>query len=148
MAGIPHKLLSGLRFYDRKEVKDIMAYLKLIINPDDDIALFRCINEPKRGIGKTSLDNAAKIAAEKRISIYDTIVNYYHELGRSGHKMQEFAALIEELRSEMDTMPIGDFVERVIKKSGYYNFLTLTDDVESRSRLENLGELISRCEKL
>ena len=143
MAGIPHKLLSGLRFYDRKEVKDIMAYLKLIINPDDDIALFRCINEPKRGIGKTSLDNAVKIAAEKRISIYDTIVNYYHELGRSGPKMQEFAALIEELRSEMDTMPIGDFVERVIKKSGYYNFLTLTDDVESRSRLENLGELIS-----
>ena len=57
--------------------------------------------------------------------------------------MQEFAVLIEELRSEMDTMPIGDFVERVIKKSGYYNFLTLTDDVESRSRLENLGELIS-----
>lgn len=143
MAGIPHKLLSGLRFYDRKEVKDIMAYLKLIINPDDDIALGRCINEPKRGIGKTSLEKASRIAAEKHISVYDTIVNYYNELGRSGPKMQEFASLIEELRSEADTMPIGDFVERVIKKSGYYNFLTLTDDVESRSRLDNLGELIS-----
>ena len=143
MAGIPHKLLSGLRFYDRKEIKDIMAYLKLIINPDDDIALGRCINEPKRGIGRTSLENAAKIAAQKEISVYDTIVNYYNELGRSGPKMQEFAALIEELRSEADTVPIGDFVERVIKKSGYYNFLTMTDDVESRSRLDNLGELIS-----
>lgn len=143
IAGIPHKLLSGLRFYDRKEIKDIMSYLKLIVNPDDDIALKRCINEPKRGIGKTSLENAEKIAADRKISIYDVIVNYYNELGRGGLKMREFAVLIEELRSESDTMPIGDFVERVIKKSGYHAFLTLTDDVESRSRLENLGELIS-----
>lgn len=143
LAGISHKLLSGLRFYDRKEIKDIMSYLKLIINPDDDMALSRCINEPKRGIGRTSLENAVRIASEKHTSIYDTIVNYYNELGRSGPKMHEFAVLIEELRSEADTMPIGSFVERVIKKSGYYNYLTLTDDVESRSRLENLGELIS-----
>ncbi len=143
MAGISHKLLSGLRFYDRKEIKDIISYLKLIVNPDDDVALSRCINEPKRGIGRTSLENAVKLAAEKHISIYDTIVNYYNDLGRSGLKMHEFAVLIDELRSESDTMPIGSFVERVIKKSGYYNYLTLTDDVESRSRLENLGELIS-----
>lgn len=143
MAGIPHKLLSGLRFYDRKEIKDIMSYLKLIINPDDDIALARCINEPKRGIGRTSLEKAAAIASERHISIFDSIVNYYNELGRGGLKMHEFATLITELRAEADTLSIGDFVERVIKKSGYYNYLTLTDDVESRSRLENLGELIS-----
>lgn len=143
IAGIPHKLLSGLRFYDRKEIKDIMSYLRLIVNPDDDIALKRCINEPKRGIGKTSLEKASEIASANGISLYDTIVNYYESLGRSGLKMREFAVLIDELRQEADTMPIGDFVERVIKKTGYYNSLTLTDDIESKARLENLGELIS-----
>ncbi len=142
-SGIPHKLLSGLRFYDRKEIKDIMAYLKLIINPDDDISLKRCINEPKRGIGKTSMEKAEEIARERGLSIYDTIVNHYNELGRSGSKMREFVTIIEELRQESANTSIGDFVEKVIKKSGYYTALTMQDDIESRSRLENLGELIS-----
>lgn len=143
LMGIPHKLLSGLRFYDRKEIKDIMSYLKLIINPDDDLALKRCINEPKRGIGKASIEKAEKIAADKKISIYDAIINYYDDLGRSGLKMREFAVLIDELRTEADTTAIGDFVEHVIKKTGYHAFLAMVDDVESKSRLENLGELIS-----
>lgn len=143
MAGIPHRLLSGLRFYDRKEVKDILAYLHVIINPDDDVSLRRSINEPKRGIGKTSLDKADELSVKYGLSLYDVIINYTDELGRSGAKMREYADLISELRTEADTMPIGDFVERVMKKSGYYTALTLEDSIEARTRLDNLGELIS-----
>ncbi|MDP4132388.1 MAG: DNA helicase PcrA [Bacillota bacterium] len=141
--GIPHKLLSGLRFYDRKEIKDILAYLRVIVNPEDDISVMRSINEPKRGIGKTSMERAREIADKHGISLYDSIVNYYDEIGKSGEKMKEYAAIIEELRQEAETMPLGEFVEKVIKKSGYYTSLTLQDDFESKSRLENLGELVS-----
>lgn len=142
-AGIPHRLLSGLRFYDRKEIKDIMAYLRVIVNPDDDISLKRSINEPKRGIGKATLDKAELLAEEKGLSLYEVIINCADLLGRSGLKMREYAALIEELRALADTMPLGDFVEKVIKKTGYYAALTLADDIEAQSRLDNLGELVS-----
>lgn len=143
MSGIPHRLLSGLRFYDRKEIKDIMAYLHVIVNPDDDVSVKRSINEPKRGIGKTSMEKADEIAHERGISLYEAIVNYSSEIGKSGAKMLEYASLIEELRQEADTMKLGEFVEKVIKKTGYLAALELNDDVESKSRIDNLGELIS-----
>ncbi len=142
-AGIPHRLLSGVRFYDRKEIKDILAYLRLIVNPDDDISLKRSINEPKRGIGKTSMENAEKLAAEKGLSLFETIVNFSSELGKSGEKMLEYASMIEDLRQDSEILPLGEFVEKVIKKTGYYNALTMVNDIESQSRLDNLGELIS-----
>ncbi len=142
-AGLPHRLLSGLRFYDRKEIKDIMAYLRVIVNPDDDVSLKRSINEPKRGIGKTTLDKAEALALQKGLSLYEVIVNFADLLGRGGLKMREYAALIEELRALADTMPLSNFVEKVIKKTGYYAALTLEDNIEAQSRLDNLGELIS-----
>ena len=143
VSGIPHRLLSGLRFYDRKEIKDIMAYLHVIVNPDDDVSVKRSINEPKRGIGKTSMEKADEIAHERGISLYEAIVNYSSEIGKSGAKMLEYASLIEELRQEADTMNLGEFVEKVIKKTGYLAALQLNDDIESKSRIDNLGELIS-----
>ncbi len=142
-AGIPHRLLSGVRFYDRKEIKDIMAYLRVIVNPDDDISLKRSINEPKRGIGKTSMEKAEEIARSKGVSLFEAIVNYSSEIGKSGEKMLEYASLIEDFRQDAENIPLGEFVEKVIKKSGYYNALTMVGDIESQSRLDNLGELIS-----
>lgn len=142
-AGIPHRLLSGVRFYDRKEIKDILAYLRVIVNPDDDVSLKRSINEPKRGIGKTSMEKAEEIAKVRGISLFEAIVNYSADIGKSGEKMLEYATMMEDFRQESESLPLGEFVEKVIKKSGYYNALTMVNDIESQSRLDNLGELIS-----
>ena len=143
IAGIPHRLLSGLRFYDRKEIKDIMAYLHVIVNPDDDVSLKRSINEPKRGIGKTSMEKAEELAHDRGISLFEAIVNYSAEIGKSGAKMLEYASLIEDLRQEADNLKLGEFVEKVIKKTGYLAALELENTIESKSRIDNLGELIS-----
>ena len=142
---IPYKVLAGLRFYDRKEIKDIIAYLRVIYNQRDDISLKRIINEPKRGIGATSMDKGSALAAEKGVSLFEILKNAseYSQLIRISGKTEEFVKLIENLEKASHTMKLEDFVVRVLNDTGYLPALQLENSIESQTRIENLKEFMS-----
>lgn len=141
---IPYKIIGGLKFYERKEIKDIIAYLRLIFNPSDNMSLKRIINEPKRGIGKTSLDNIAKISEETGDSMYDIIKNAEkYGLNRVYLNSREFIEAIEELRSKKDNMLISDLIKETLKKTGYTKALELENTVEAETRIQNLDEFLT-----
>jgi len=142
---IPYKVVGGLRFYDRKEIKDIIAYLRLILNQNDDISLGRIINEPKRSIGKTTLDKIYEISGDFDISSFEVIryADRYQSLSRASVKLVEFAELILSLKKASHTMPLVEFVEKVIADSGYSAMLIAENSVEAKTRLDNLGEFLS-----
>lgn len=142
---IPYRVLAGLRFYDRKEIKDIIAYLRIIHNPSDSVSLGRIINEPKRGIGAATMEKAAEIAALQNVSVYDVIANAdaYDVLSRPAQKLKDFSRLIESLRKASENMGVTEFAQRVLRDSGYAQMLEREDTVESRTRLENLQEFMS-----
>lgn len=138
---IPYKIVGGLKFYERKEIKDIIAYLRLIANPSDNLSLERIINEPKRGIGKTSLENVEKIAAELGISMYQVIKEADKYMPRIYNNTREFIKLIEELR--MLDVPISELIKQTLNKSGYTASLKNENTVEAESRIENLEEFLT-----
>ncbi len=142
---VPYRVLAGLRFYDRKEIKDIIAYLRVIHNPNDSVSLGRIINEPKRGIGNATIEKAVKIAELNDMSVYDVIecAGDYPELSRAHLKLLDFIRLIENLKKASKGMNITDFVQRVMLESGYAPMLEKEDTVEARTRLENLREFVS-----
>ena len=142
---IPYKVVGGLRFYDRKEIKDIIAYLRLILNQNDDVSLGRIINEPKRSIGKTTLDKIYEIALDFGISSFEVVkyANQYPSLSRSAIKLVEFSELILSLKKASDTLPLVEFVEKVIADTGYSAMLIAENSVEAKTRLDNLGEFLS-----
>ena len=142
---IPHKILSGLRFYDRKEIKDIIAYLRVVLNPDDDVSLMRIINEPKRGIGKTTMDKAAFLSGYHNKSLFKIISepDKYPEIIRSSSKFISFTNLIHDLRKLSKTLELTKFIERVLYETGYATALELENTIESQTRLENIKEFIS-----
>lgn len=144
-ANIPYRVLSGLRFYDRKEIKDILAYLRLVHNHDDDLSLVRVINEPKRKIGVTSVAKLNGIALKNDCSMFDVVRNAdkYPELKSAAAKMLEFAKLIEGFEAVKEELPISQLVELVEKQSGYVDMLKKENSIESRTRLENLDELMT-----
>lgn len=143
--GIPYRVLAGLRFYDRKEIKDIIAYLRIIQNPADSVSLKRIINEPKRGIGATTIAHAQDIAESIKSSIYDVIkdAKVYTELQRSSAKLDEFVAVVDLLRRMSREMSLTDFVELVLEKTTYRQSLVLENSIEAQGRLENLDEFMS-----
>ena len=142
---VPYRLLSGTKFYDRKEIKDIVAYLRLISNPDDDISLVRIINEPKRSIGKTTVDKLAVIASKYGISIYNVIKNIsnYEDLSKSAQKLQVFVSLIDSLVELKNKVSLNELVNKMLTDSGYVSALELENTVESKTRLENIKEFMS-----
>ncbi len=142
---VPYRVLSGLRFYDRKEIKDIIAYLRVILNPDDDVSLLRIINEPKRGIGKTTMDKAAFLGSYHNKSIFNIISepDKYPDIIRSSSKLLDFCGMITELRSKKDSMPIVKLIEKVLNVTGYLSALELEKTIESQARIENIKEFIS-----
>lgn len=142
---IPYKVLAGLRFYDRKEIKDTIAYLRIIHNPSDSISLGRIINEPKRGIGAATIDKAAEIADIQNVSLYDVISNAdsYDVLSRPAQKLMDFTKMIEDFKKASETLSLSRFVELVMRDSGYVPMLEREDTVEARTRLENLQEFMS-----
>ncbi|HIV03273.1 MAG TPA: DNA helicase PcrA [Candidatus Aphodoplasma excrementigallinarum] len=143
--GIPYRVLAGLRFYDRKEIKDIIAYLRVIHNPSDSVSLKRIINEPKRGIGATTVGYAQDIADSLGTSIYDVIkeANLYSELLRASVKLNDFTNMIDLLRRSQPEMRLTDFVDLVLDKTGYRQSLMLENSIEAQSRMENLDEFMS-----
>ena len=141
---IPYKIIGGLKFYERKEIKDIIAYLRLIFNTSDNLALKRIINEPKRGIGKTSLDNIQEISEKTGISMYEIIKNAeQYGLNRVYANSREFINVIEELRSMQNNILISDLVKETLKKTGYNKALKEENTVEAESRIENLEEFLT-----
>lgn len=142
---VPYKVLSGLRFYDRKEIKDIIAYLRVVYNPNDDVSLARIINEPKRKIGNATLEKARNIAREKETSLYDVIshADDYPEFKTAIKKLLAFSEIIQSLIKLKDTVTIEDLTGRILNDTGYMPALVMEDTTESKTRIENLGEFIS-----
>ena len=141
---IPYKIVGGLKFYERKEIKDIISYLRLIYNPSDNISLKRIINEPKRGIGKTSVDNVQEIAEKAGISMFEVIKNAEQfGLNRLKANSTEFVQLIEEMRSKIEELSISELIKETLKKSGYIKALENEDSVEAESRIQNLEEFLT-----
>ena len=140
---LPYRIFGGLRFYERREIKDILAYLSVIANPDDTVRLRRIINVPKRSIGDTTVDKIASLAEELNVSMFTVIENAqaYKELGRASAKLIDFARLINNLRDYSLSHSVSDTVSQVIELSGYRVMLSQEDDGESRE--ENVLELVS-----
>ena len=141
---IPYKIIGGLKFYERKEIKDIIAYLRLINNSNDNLSLKRIINEPKRGIGKTSLDNIQQISEQNSVSMYEIIKNAdQYGLNRVYVNSREFVQSIEELKQEKEKLKISELVKEILQKTGYTKALELENTVETRNRIENLDEFLT-----
>ncbi len=141
---IPYKMIGGLKFYERKEIKDAIAYLRLIHNQADNLSLQRVINEPKRGIGQTSLDKIENLSAIHGISMYE-IIKKADEFGLNKVFLnsREFIQTIEELSSKKDDMLISDLLKEVLSKTGYTKALELENTAQAESRIENLDEFLT-----
>ena len=141
---VPYKIIGGLKFYERKEIKDIISYLRLINNPSDNIALKRIINEPKRGIGKTSLDKIQNISDETGISMYEIIKDAAtYGLNRVYANAQEFISVIEELRTIKDETKISELIKLTLNKTGYTKALETENTIEAENRIANLEEFLT-----
>ena len=143
--GIPYRIIGGTRFFDRAEVKDMLAYLCVINNTTDDLRLRRIINVPARGIGTKTLEIAERQAAAANIPLFDVIADPggYPSLEKAAVKLQRFVHLIFEMREILHKMPLPDFYDELLLQSGYLAMLETKDDLESRSRKENVQELKS-----
>ena len=141
---IPYKIVGGLKFYERKEIKDTIAYLRLIQNSNDNLSLRRIINEPKRGIGKTSLDKIELLATENETSMYEVIKKAdEYGLNRVYLNSREFVNIIEELKAQKDNITISELIKLVLKKSGYTKALEQENTIEAENRIANLDELLT-----
>ena len=143
--GMPYKVVGGTKFFDRAEVKDMLAYLCLINNPTDDLRLRRIVNTPSRKIGAATMDKAQHLAVENNIPLYEVLRNasMYPELKSSAVKLEGFIAMMEEMREKADQLELVEFYEYVCDRTGYVTMLTEKNDMESRGRLENVRELTS-----
>jgi DNA helicase-2/ATP-dependent DNA helicase PcrA len=143
-AGVPYRVVGGTRFYDRREIKDVLAYLRLLVNPDDEVSARRVVNVPKRGIGATSVQRLAAWAAAERRSLADALPRA-GEAGLSGKALrgaQQLDGLLTELRELMGTLPPGELVRAVAERTGYLAELEAEHSHEADGRIENLAELV------
>ena len=143
--GIPYRIIGGTRFFDRAEVKDMLAYLCVIQTPGDDLRLTRIINTPARGIGARTVETAAQLAHEQQTSLFEVIrhADAYPELQRSQMRLRQFAILIEELQAAAKTMPPDELYDLVVERSGYVRALEEKNTAEDAARIENVQELKS-----
>ena len=143
-SGIPYKIIGGHRFFDRKEIKDVLAYLQVINNPNDSVRLKRIINEPKRGIGETTVKKAEEIANSLGISLFNVFENAedYPILLRSASKLKSFTNMIKALAEINETSSLDRLLEETLTQTGYLSALK-AEGKESADRVENVGELMS-----
>ena len=145
-SGISYSMVGGVKFYDRKEIRDVMAYLKLLYNPYDALSLQRIINVPKRGIGQTTINKLQDYANARGISLFEVITNAAAVPGLSPRfiaRLEEMSSLIFDLIAEVDTVPVEQLIDDVMHKTGYLEELQAERTPQSESRAENLQELIS-----
>lgn len=143
---IPYKLFGGVNFYQRKEIKDMLAYLKTVDNGKDDVAVKRIINIPKRGIGLTTIDKVQKYADENDISFFDALmeIDYIPGIARATTKIKEFTNLIRVLRSKLNDFSISEVLNDIIEGTGYVMELRAEGTDEAKGRIENIDELINK----
>ncbi|TFJ92606.1 DNA helicase PcrA [Lentibacillus salicampi] len=139
---IAYQMVGGTKFYDRKEIKDLTAYLRLITNPDDDISFERVVNVPKRGIGKTSIERLRAYTAEHGISFYQAVkeVDFIGVTKKAAIALAKFGSLIQTLSQQQEFLTATDMVEAILERTGYEEMLKSERSLESQSRLENLEE--------
>ena len=144
--GIPYRVLGGTRFYDRKEIKDVMSYMHLVENPSDDVAMARIINEPKRGLGPKSLGGIVSYAKAYKLSIFEALKEQ-EVLGSLSRKsraaVEDLVTMFDELGAEQDNMELSDIYDNLIRRSGYLTALEAENTVEADARIENILELRS-----
>lgn len=143
--GVPYKIIGGTKFFDRAEVKDMLAYLCIINNPADDLRLRRIVNIPARKIGAATMDKAQAIATEGGLTLMEVLrrAGDYPQLKSAAGKLIGFTAMIDEMRRQSDEMGLVEFYDYVCRRSGYVAMLQEKEDAESRGRLENVEELSS-----
>ena len=142
--GIPYKIVGGHKFYERKEIKDIIAYLRLIQNTADNLSLQRIINEPKRGIGSTSLDKVGNIASQNGISMYEVIKKAdKFDLNKVFANSREFINVIEELSNKKEKIKVSELIKETLNKTGYTKALEQEDTTQAENRIENLEEFLT-----
>lgn len=145
-ARIPHRIVGALRFYDRKEIKDLLAYLRLIVNPDDAVSLRRVINVPPRGIGSQTVLQIQQTALLHNKGMWEVIHSeeFIGQLtARARKSIQAFSDLIADLQQFSETHPVSELTKRVIERSGYLDWLRAEGSTESRDRAENIQEFLS-----
>ena len=145
-ANIPYKIVGGINFYARKEIKDLLCYLKTIDNSADDLAVRRILNVPKRGIGATTVGRVQDYADYMNVSFYDAlrVAEEVPAIGRSLSKIEGFVTFIQSLKSKAQAYSVTELLEEVIDLTGYVDELKAEDTEESRARIENIDELISK----
>jgi DNA helicase-2/ATP-dependent DNA helicase PcrA len=155
-AGIPHKIYGGTRFYDRQEIKDMLAYLRLLVNPADSVSLKRVINVPARGLGKTTLDKLDEAATRQGVSFWDVLTGGLggfetHPYENDGlglntgtiQKLKSFVALIQKIKTALSEMPLDEFFPYLYEQTGYWNMLVQEKSIEAQGRQENLTEFVN-----
>lgn len=144
---IPYKIVGGLKFYDRKEIKDIVSYLRFIINPNDTVSLFRIINSPARGIGSATVEKIRNAAYENNISEWDVLVKDIPLEGKKPKGLEDFVNMMKSFQDDSARTPslikLSDLVKKIVVGSGYIKNLEDDNDLESRSRLENIDEFFN-----
>ena len=146
-ANIPYKIFGGVNFYARKEVKDLLAYLKTVDNGKDDLAVRRIINVPKRGIGAASINKVALYAQEQEISFYDAlcVAEQVPGLGKAAAKIRPFVLFIQSMKAKAKLLSVADLLQEVIETTGYVRELEAEGTDEAEARIENIDELISKA---
>ncbi|MFP3857682.1 MULTISPECIES: DNA helicase PcrA [Bacillus amyloliquefaciens group] len=144
-SGLNYNIVGGTKFYDRKEIKDILAYLRLVSNPDDDISFMRIVNVPKRGVGATSLEKIASYAAMNGMSMFQAIkqVDFIGVSAKAANALDGFGAMIENLTNMQDYLSITELTEEILEKTEYREMLKAEKSIEAQSRLENIDEFLS-----
>ncbi len=146
-AGIPYAVVGTVRFYERAEVKDIMAYLRLVHNPNDNVSFKRVINVPRRGIGKTSLETLESKASDANLSLWGASADCSYLPPSARRALQQFRLLIDEIRSEKEHLTVKQIATMVIDKTGYMRELEAEDSLEAKNRIQNIYELISAIDE-
>ncbi|MCC9022029.1 DNA helicase PcrA [Bacillus nakamurai] len=144
-SGLNYNIVGGTKFYDRKEIKDILAYLRLVSNPDDDISFTRIVNVPKRGVGATSLEKIASYAAMNGMSLFQAIkqVDFIGVSAKAANALDSFGTMIEHLTNMQDYLSITELTEEILDKTEYREMLKAEKSIEAQSRLENIDEFLS-----
>ena len=142
---IPYKVVGSLRFYDRKEIKDIIAYMRLVHNPDDSLSFQRIVNEPKRGIGATTVEKVSRIASSRGTSCFEIAkkANVFSELSGAANKLIDFCEMIDCFKKISETESVKVLAERILGDSGYTAALVAENSIEAKTRIDNLGEFLS-----
>ena len=150
--GVPYQVVGGMKFYQRQEVKDLAAYLKLLVNPHDDVSLLRVVNLPRRGIGQRTLDELRRLARDSEISMFDAILNATPEMSlggpmvsgaftaRAARALGNFREIIVKLREEVESSDLIELIDKVLDRSGYRKYITESNDERADERLDNINE--------